>query len=81
VRSSVERELIIIGEALGRVSALDEKLFRSISNSRAMFDFRNILAHGYGAVDDDAVFGFAYSDLIVLKPKVGELLYYSHGTS
>ena len=81
MRSSVESELIIIGEALGRVSALDEKLFRSISNSRAIFDFRNILAHGYGAVDDDAVFGFAYSDLIVLKPKVSELLYYSHGAS
>jgi hypothetical protein len=33
------------------------------------------------AVIDDAVFGFAYSDLIVLKPRVGELLHYSHGTN
>ena len=43
VRSAVEREFIIIGEALRRVSALDERLFRSISNSRAIVDFRNIL--------------------------------------
>jgi uncharacterized protein with HEPN domain len=74
VRSAVEREFIIIGEALRRVSALDELLFSSISNSRAIVDFRNLLAHDYGAVDDDAVFGLVYSDLIVLKAEVGELL-------
>ena len=74
VRSAVEREFIIIGEALRRVSALDETLFSSISNSRAIVDFRNLLAHDYGAVDDDAVFGLVYSDLIVLKEEVGELL-------
>jgi len=74
VRSAVEREFIIIGEALRRVSALDETLFTSISNSRATVDFRNLLAHDYGAVDDDAVFGLVYSDLIVLKAEVGELL-------
>jgi uncharacterized protein with HEPN domain len=39
VRSAVEREFIIIGEALRRVSALDERLFRSISNSRVIVDF------------------------------------------
>jgi hypothetical protein len=32
-------------------------------------------------VIDDAVFGLVYSDLIVLKPRVGELLHYSHGTN
>ena len=74
VRSAVEREFIIIGEALRRVSSLDETLFCSISNSRAIVDFRNLLAHDYGAVDDDAVFGLVYSDLIVLKAEVGELV-------
>ena len=78
VRSAVEREFIIIGEALRRVSALDERLFSSISNSRAIVDFRNLLAHNYGAVDDDAVFGVVYSDLIVLKAEVGDLLYDCH---
>jgi len=78
VRSAVEREFIIIGEALRRVSALDETLFSSISNSRAIVDFRNLLAHDYGAVDDDAVFGLVYSDLIELKVEVGELLDDSH---
>lgn len=75
VRSSVEREFIIIGEALRRISVLDESLFLSISNSRAIIDFRNLLAHDYGAVDDDSVFGLIHSDLIVLKEEVGRLLH------
>ena len=74
MRSAVEREFIIIGEAIGRIRTLNEALFSSISNSRAIVDFRNLLAHDYGAVDDDAVFGLVYSDLIVLKEEVGELL-------
>ena len=78
VRSAVEREFIIIGEALRRVSTLNEKRFDSISNSRAIVDFRSLLAHDYGAVDDDAVFELVYSDLIVLKVEVRELLQGSH---
>ena len=74
VRSSVEREFIIIGEALRRISVLDEHLFLSISNSRAIIDFRNLLAQDYGAVDDDSVFGLVNSDLIVLKEEVRDLL-------
>ena len=74
IRSSVEREFIIIGAALCRISALDEELFASISNSRAIVDFRNLLAHDYGAIDDDSVFGVVYSDLTILQAEVAELL-------
>jgi uncharacterized protein YutE (UPF0331/DUF86 family) len=65
---------MIIGAALRRISALDEELFASISNSRAIVDFRNLLAHDYGAIDDDSVFGIVYSDFIVLRADVAELL-------
>jgi uncharacterized protein with HEPN domain len=74
IRSSVEREFIIIGEALRRISVLDSCLFMKISNSRSIVDFRNLLTHNYGAVNDAAVYGLVYSDLIVLKAEVTELL-------
>jgi uncharacterized protein with HEPN domain len=51
VRPSVKRAFIIIGEALRRISALDERLFYFRSNSRAITDFRNLLAHDDGAID------------------------------
>lgn len=37
-RSSVEREFISIGEALRRISMLDNWLFMNISNSRSIVD-------------------------------------------
>jgi uncharacterized protein with HEPN domain len=66
IRSSVEREFIIIGEALRKISALDNRLFMSISNSRSVVDFRNLLTHNYGAINDNAVYGLIYSDLVIL---------------
>ena len=81
IRSSVEREFIIIGEVLRRISTLDECLFHSISNSRVIIDFRNLLAHDYGAVDDDSVFGLVHSDLIALQDEVGQLLRDLPGTN
>jgi uncharacterized protein with HEPN domain len=74
IRSSVEREFIIIGEVLRKISALDNRLFMSISNSRSVVDFRNLLTHSYGAINDNAVYGLIYSDLIILKAEVAELL-------
>lgn len=74
VRSSVEREFILIGEALTRLCKIEPSTFELISNSRLIIDFRNLLAHDYGAIDDDAVYGLAFSDLIVLKAEVSELL-------
>ena len=44
------------------------------SSSRSIIDFRNLLAHQYGAIDDDSVFGLVYSDLIILKSEVAQLL-------
>lgn len=78
VRSAIQRGFIIIGEALRRLSVLDEKLFRSISNSRAIIDYRKMLAHDCAAADYDVVFELTYSNLIILKAEICELLHDSH---
>jgi uncharacterized protein with HEPN domain len=52
IRSSVEREFIIIGAALRRISALDQELFSSISNSRAIV--LDCLASGSGGAPPKA---------------------------
>ena len=43
VRSSVEREFIIISEALGALNRLSEKIFDSITHARRVVHFRNQL--------------------------------------
>jgi uncharacterized protein with HEPN domain len=74
VRSSVEREFVIIGEALRRIGMLDSCLFVKISNSRSIVNFRNLHTHNYGAVNDGAVYGLIYSNLIVFRAENAELL-------
>jgi uncharacterized protein with HEPN domain len=73
-RSSVEREFIIIGEAVGVLGRIAPELFDEISHARMVVGFRNILTHGYAAVDDETVFGVATKDILVLKDECMTLL-------
>lgn len=74
IRSSVEREFILIGEALRRLESISPNLFSRFASARLAIDFRNLLAHAYSAVDDDVVFGVACSDLLSLKRDLEALL-------
>lgn len=55
IRSSVEREFTIIGEALLALSHAADDIFQRISQSRRIVDFRNQLTHQYPTVDDAMV--------------------------
>jgi uncharacterized protein with HEPN domain len=68
-RSAIERELIIIGEAVLRLQKLDQALAARISEHQRIISFRNVLVHGYDAINADLVW------LVVtdkLKPLVQE---------
>lgn len=66
VRSAVEREFIIIGEALLALSRNAPKLLERISQARRIIDFRNQLTHEYKNVDDSIVWAIASRDVPVL---------------
>ena len=55
VRSAVERQLEIIGEALSQLAKVDPQIAGGISELRRIIAFRNILAHGYAAIDYGAL--------------------------
>jgi uncharacterized protein with HEPN domain len=74
VRSSVEREFIIIGEAVAGLRRVAPELAASITNARVIVGFRNVLTHEYAAVDDDAVYGVATEDLATLRRECASLL-------
>jgi uncharacterized protein with HEPN domain len=74
LRSSIEREFIIVGEALRNAIAADPALATHITDARSIIGFRNIVVHGYSTVDRDFVWGFIQTDLPRLVSEVQQYL-------
>jgi len=73
-RSAVEREFIIIGEAVAALRREAPELVGDISHARLIVDFRNILTHDYAAIDDETVYELARADLPELRRECEILL-------
>jgi len=74
LRSAVERQFEIIGEALVHLAQIDSAAAARISLYRRIIAFRNILIHGYTDVDDRIVWDVVKSNLPVLRDDVTVLL-------
>jgi uncharacterized protein with HEPN domain len=74
LRSAVERQFEIIGEALGRLSRVAADVSEQITNYRRIIAFRNILIHGYAVIDDRVVWDVVQKDLPILDQEVRALL-------
>ncbi len=74
LRSAVERQFEIVGEALVQALRLDPNLSSRISNTGRIIGFRNRLIHGYSSVADDIVWGIVQANLTTLRDEVAALL-------
>ena len=74
VRSSVEREFIIIGEAISALSRVAPDVFAAVTRARRIVDFRNQLTHEYPTVDDGLVWAVADRDVRVLRNECSALI-------
>jgi len=74
VRSSVEREFIIIGEAAAALARFAPEIFDAITRARRIVDFRNQLTHEYAAVDDALVWAVVEHDVPVLRRECAALI-------
>ncbi len=72
LRSAVERQFEIIGEALNRLKKIDkgEALLNRITDYQRIIAFRNILAHGYDAVSDMVVWDVIENGLPILREEL-----------
>lgn len=57
LRSGVERQLAIAGEALSQLRRFDPATADEISELPRIVGFRNVLVHGYASVDNRIVWG------------------------
>ena len=74
LRSAVERQFEIIGEALSQLARLDPVLAASVPDLPRIVAFRNVLIHGYATVDDRLVWGVVEGSLAGLRSRLSELL-------
>lgn len=74
LRSAVERQFEIIGEALSQLHKVDQAMTGRIHEFRRIVAFRNILIHGYASIHNETVWGVVQNDLPVLTRQVDGLL-------
>lgn len=68
---AIEREFEIIGEALARLSKIDEaNLEKNIPEYRKIIDFRNVISHGYDVIDEMVLWDFVQNKVPDLLKKV-----------
>jgi uncharacterized protein with HEPN domain len=74
LRSAVERQFSVLGEALARLAKDSPDVTAKIRDSAKIIGFRNVLVHGYAAVDDRLVWGVVENHLPALTRDVDGLL-------
>ncbi len=74
LRSAVERQFEIIGEALTQAFRHFPELEGTITSGRQVIAFRNRLIHAYAAINNDVVWGVLEDDLPLLLVEAEKLL-------
>lgn len=73
-QSAVERQLEIVGEAIGQMLKAFPEMRQEIPDASRIIAFRNRLIHGYASVSNPVVWGILEGDLPGLASKIEELL-------
>jgi uncharacterized protein with HEPN domain len=74
LRSAVERQFEIVGEALNQLAKTGPSIAQRIPDVGEIVAFRNLLIHGYAVVDHRTVWRAVQEDLGSLRNRLGELL-------
>jgi uncharacterized protein with HEPN domain len=74
LRSAVERQFEVIGEAINRLSKIDHNAADSLPDARRIVAFRNILVHGYDVIDNHVVWDVVQQYLPRLHAQVVAIL-------
>ncbi len=74
LRSVVERQFEIIGEALNQLLKKQPQIETHISDSARIIAFRNYLIHGYADIDPEVVWGILETSLPKLHQEIETLL-------
>ena len=73
-KSAVERQLVIIGEAVNKFQKIQPENLNLLLFSKEIINFRNRLVHAYDAIDDSIVWAIKTNHLPNLKIEIQTLI-------
>ena len=73
-QSAVERQFEILGEALARIRDLERPIFEQVPEAAKVVALRNIIIHGYDAVDPKVLWAIVEDRLPELRALLSRLL-------
>ncbi len=74
VRLAVERQFITAGEAVSQLAKYFPEIAESIPDWRQIISFRNILVHGYRAIDHALVFSVICERIPILLTTIEAMI-------
>ena len=74
LQSAVERQFMIVGEALFQMLKVDPSFEQTITDVRRIINFRHVMVHGYATIEHRTVWGIVEKELPTLRREVDALL-------
>ncbi len=74
MRRAIERNLIIIGEAMHDIVKVDHTRVMRIKNSRRVIELRNDVVHSYDDLANEKIWQFIWTELPYLRKEVSHIL-------
>jgi uncharacterized protein with HEPN domain len=74
LRSAVERQFEILGEALSKAAALSPNIVISLPDLPRIVGMRNRIIHGYDSVDDEIVWDAIHHHVPVLMSALPDII-------
>ncbi|MBY5959825.1 DUF86 domain-containing protein [Membranicola marinus] len=68
---AVERDLMIIGEAVGKILKIDSNI--KVTGGKHIISLRNMLVHAYDSIDPTTLWRILIKDLPILKKDIQAL--------
>ena len=74
MRRAIERDLIIIGEAMHDIVKVDHTRVMRIKNSKRVIELRNDVVHSYDDLANEKIWNFIWKELPYLRKEVSHIL-------
>ena len=72
LQRAIERDLEIIGEAVRKITELDDSV--KLSSTKNIIGLRNIISHAYDSIEPEMIWGIIQNNIPVLNEEVNNII-------